>query len=167
MLSPADHLKLTRSITIVLGPFGEVVSNADGSLYLTWYPDCLRARTSDVSPPHWPIHPPEPLRSEIIRGTFDSLARIVPALRRIKIEQVQEAVVRGGPIVAWGQTDIDDVESELHRRFHIGVNSTGRYHSVDPGKLTLAPLFADECAARISEANRTYHFLDIAAAGLA
>jgi len=57
--------------------------------------------------------------------------------------------VRGGVIVAWGSTDIDDQASELHRRHDIGVHSYGRYHSIDPGKLTMAPYFAKVCADRI------------------
>ena len=45
--------------------------------------------------------------------------------------------------------DIDDPASELHRRYEIGVTSSGRYHSVDPGKLTMTPYFAGVCADRI------------------
>jgi hypothetical protein len=52
-------------------------------------------------------------------------------------------------IVAWGETDIYDPGSELHRRYEIGVTSAGRYHSIDPGKLTMAPFFAEQCAQRI------------------
>jgi hypothetical protein len=37
----------------------------------------------------------------------------------------------------------------LHHRHDIGINSVGRYHSVDPGKLTMAPYFAEKCANRI------------------
>ena len=57
--------------------------------------------------------------------------------------------VKGGVIVAWGQTDIYDPDSELHRRFAIGITSVGRFHSIDPGKLTMPPYFAEMCAARI------------------
>jgi hypothetical protein len=52
-------------------------------------------------------------------------------------------------IVAWGKTDIDDPASELHQRSEIGVTTRRDYHSVDPGKLTLAPYFAERCADRI------------------
>ena len=147
---PPQGTRVTRSITVVLGPFGEVVSNADGSVYLTWYPHCVTARTREPAPPHWPVNPDEPLRSEIVRGTFEALATILPALRRFDIETIPDVVVRGGPIVAWGETDIDDVHSELHRRSEIGVTTNGCYHSVDPGKLTVAPHFATECATRIT-----------------
>ena len=51
--------------------------------------------------------------------------------------------------MAWGKTDIYDPASELHRRFEIGVTTEGNFHSVDPGKLTMAPYFAEICAERI------------------
>src|SRR6266404_6961460 len=57
--------------------------------------------------------------------------------------------VKGGVIVAWGQSDICDPRSELHRRYEIGVTSAGRFHSADPGKLTMAPYFAEVWAERI------------------
>jgi hypothetical protein len=151
-------LKPIQSITIVSGPFGEVVNYANGSIYLTWYPSCLMDRTQAVRPPHWRIQPAEPLRSRVLRGTFDALAGLVPALGTIRDEDINGAVVRGGPIVAWGKTDIDDPQSELHRRYEIGVTSEGRYHSIDPGKLTTVPLFASQCAERIAgtESRMTY-----------
>jgi hypothetical protein len=138
------------SATFVLGPFGEVVTYGDGLIYLTWYPECLQAISTDVSPPEWATHPPEPLRSRILRGTFCALAAIVPALRDLDAEHLPEATVKGGAIVAWGKTDIYDPASELHRRFEIGVTTEGSFHSVDPGKLTMAPYFAEICAERIS-----------------
>jgi hypothetical protein len=79
------------------------------------------------------------------------MAQFVHSLRGLKTEELEDITVKGGVIVAWGQTDIYDPASELHRRFEIGVTSTGRYHSVDPGKLTMAPYFADVCATRILE----------------
>jgi hypothetical protein len=73
----------------------------------------------------------------------------VCALAPIKAVKLADLWVKGGAIVAWGKTDIDDPHSELHRRYEIGIQSRGRYHSVDPGKLTMAPYFAEQCAARI------------------
>jgi hypothetical protein len=133
----------------VLGPFGEVVTYGDGIIYLTWYPECLRAISADLTPPDWDTYPPEPLRSRIIRGTLRALSTIVPSLGDLDAESLPEANVKGGAIVAWGKTDIYDPASELHRRFEIGVTSEGRFHSVDPGKLTMAPYFAEVCAERI------------------
>ena len=140
------------SATFVLGPFGEVVTYGDGLIYLTWYPECLQAISTDVTPPDWDTYPPEPLRSRILTGTFRALSAIVPSLRDLDAENLPEASVKGGAIVAWGKTDIYDPASELHRRFEIGVTSEGSFHSIDPGKLTMAPYFAEICAERISPA---------------
>ena len=137
------------SATFVLGPFGEVVTYGDGIIYLTWYPECLLAISTAVTPPEWDTYPADPLRSRIITGTFRALSEIVVSLRNLDSERLPEAIVKGGAIVAWGKTDIYDPASELHRRFEIGVTSEGRFHSVDPGKLTMAPHFAEICAERI------------------
>jgi glycine/D-amino acid oxidase-like deaminating enzyme len=146
--------KLPPSATFVSGPFGEVVSYADGLTYLTWYPVCLQGISKDVTPPEWFTYPPEPLRSRLWEGTLEAMAQFVPSLRALNPHELKDVTVKGGVIVAWGQTDIYDPASELHRRFEIGVTSTGRFHSIDPGKLTMAPYFADICAARILEDNR-------------
>jgi len=142
---------LPPSATFVSGPFGEVVSYGDGLTYLTWYPVCLQGMTGDITPPQWPTYPPEPLRSQLLDGTLNAMAQFVHSLRGLRTEELENIIVKGGVIVAWGQTDIYDPTSELHRRFEIGVTSTGRYHSVDPGKLTMAPHFANVCATRILE----------------
>jgi glycine/D-amino acid oxidase-like deaminating enzyme len=142
--------RLPPSATFVSGPFGEVVSYRDGLTYLTWYPVCLQGISSDVVPPDWPTYPAEPLRSQLIEGTLRAMAEFMPSLRALDPEKLEDVTVKGGVIVAWGETDIYDPASELHRRFEIGVTSTGRFHSIDPGKLTMAPYFADACANRIA-----------------
>jgi hypothetical protein len=78
------------------------------------------------------------------------MAEFMPSLLALDPEKLEDVTVKGGVIVAWGETDIYDPASELHRRFEIGVTSTGRFHSIDPGKLTMAPYFADVCANRIA-----------------
>ena len=142
--------RLPPSATFVSGPFGEVVSYDDGLTYLTWYPVCLQAISGDVTPPEWPTFPAEPLRTQLLEGTLGAMAKFVPSLRSLDVNELRDVIVKGGVIVAWGQTDIYDPASELHRRFEIGVTSEGRFHSVDPGKLTMAPYFADVCADRIA-----------------
>jgi len=137
------------SATFVSGPFGEVVSYDDGLTYLTWYPVCLQGISDDVTPPEWPTYPSEPLRSSLFEGTLRAMEQFVPSLRDLDPGELKDVTVKGGVIVAWGQTDIYDPASELHQRFAIGVTSTGRYHSVDPGKLTMAPYFAEICRGRI------------------
>lgn len=141
---------LPPSATFISGPFGEVVSYSDGLTYLTWYPVCLQGISDQITPPaDWPTYPPDPLRSHLLNGTLDAMAQFVPSLRNLDAGKLEDVTVKGGVIVAWGQTDIYDPASELHRRFEIGVTSTGRFHSIDPGKLTMAPWFADVCADRI------------------
>ena len=141
--------RLPPSATFVSGPLGEVVTYGDGLIYLTWYPSCLLGISSDIAPPEWPTYPDEPLRSEIVRGTLEAMAEFVLALRALAPEQLVDVTVKGGVIVAWGETDIYDPKSELHRRYEIGVTSDRQFHSIDPGKLTMAPYFAQLCADRI------------------
>ena len=141
-----------QSATFVLGPFGEVVSYGGGLTYLTWYPECMHGISRELMPPDWATNPGEPLRSRIIARTLSAISDIVPSLRDLDPECLPEASVKGGVIVAWGETDIYDPESELHRRYEIGITSAGPFHSVDPGKLTMAPYFADVLAKRISGA---------------
>ncbi len=138
------------SATVISGPFGEVVSYPDSTTYLTWYPTCVTEFSTEIAPPYWPASPDGALRSSMIAGTVEGLATFVRALTPIRGRELEGLWIKGGPIVAWGQTDIDDPRSELHNRYEIGVHSNGRYHSVDPGKLTMAPLFAEDCARRIA-----------------
>jgi glycine/D-amino acid oxidase-like deaminating enzyme len=144
-----DHAKRPPSATFVSGPLGEVVTYQDGLIYLTWYPTCLLSISSDTAPPEWPTYPDEPLRSELIRGTLEAMAKFVVSLRELVPEELVDVTVKGGVIVAWGKTDIYDPKSELHRRYEIGVTSNRQFHSIDPGKLTMAPHFAQLCADRI------------------
>jgi len=134
------------SVTIVLGPFGDVVDYGDGSYYVSWYPACMTAHSQTLSPPAWPTEPDDSLRSRILTESFSAMGAIIPRLGSVRPENI---VVKAGVIVAWGSTDIDDHASELHRRSEIGVHSYGSFHSIDPGKLTMAPHFAEVCADRI------------------
>jgi hypothetical protein len=137
------------TIAITLGPFGELVVYGQGIAYLNWYPACLDGISREVTPPAWHPSPSEPRRARVVSETLQAMAEIVLPLRDLDPGRLLECTVQGGVIVAWGRTDIDDPASELHRRFDIGVTSSGRYHSVDPGKLTMVPFFATACADRI------------------
>lgn len=145
---PGGH-RNPPSCTVISGPFGEAVNYPDGTLYLTWYPHCVTAFSAAVTPPNWNTHPEATAGQAIVRDTVASMARFMLKLGTFSAEHLATAQVKGGPIFAWGETDIDDPASELHRRYEIGVHSEGGYHSVDPGKLTMAPLFADHCAERV------------------
>ena len=140
------------SVTVVLGAYGDVVTYDNGAVYLSWYPAGMRATSAEVEPPAWPLDAPEPLRTELCAATHDALAAIVPAVGRLAKEPPDSFEVGAGVIFAWGETDIHDRGSELHERHAIGPVSRGRYHSVDTGKLTMAPLFGKTVADRILEA---------------
>jgi FAD dependent oxidoreductase len=144
-----EHAKRPPSATFVSGPFGEVVTYKDRLIYLTWYPVCLRSMSTDIAPPEWPTYPDEPLRSDLLRGTLDAMSKFVVTLRELVLEELVDVNVKGGVIVACGETDIYDPASELHRRYEIGVTSNRKFHSVDPGKLTMAPYLTQICADRI------------------
>jgi glycine/D-amino acid oxidase-like deaminating enzyme len=144
-----DRLWGGPSATMVLGRYGDVVVRPDGTGYLSWYPSGLRGWSHDLRPPaEW---------GPACRGEADSVE-----LRQIGTDIIRnveswypgigEAVpiqIDAGAIFAYGTTDVDDESSGLHDRARVGVFSIDGYHSVDPGKLTTAPLFALEAADRI------------------
>jgi hypothetical protein len=146
---PPEHAKRPPSATFVSGPLGEVVTYQDGLIYLTWYPVCLLGISRHIAPPEWPTYPDEPLRSDLLRGTLEAMAKFVVSLQELRPDELVDATVKGGVIVAWGETDIYDPKSELHRRYEIGVTSDRQFHSIDPGKLTMAPYFAQLCTDQI------------------
>jgi glycine/D-amino acid oxidase-like deaminating enzyme len=139
------------SVSFVLGAFGDIVQYAGGESYLSWYPAGLKASTSGLAPdPFAPLLEGE-AAGEIRRGTIEGLSALLPELSNIA-PLLQESAVQGGVIFAWGETDITDPLSELHSRHEVGPRSYGRYHSVDTGKFTTAPLFARQLVTSILEA---------------
>jgi hypothetical protein len=144
------HLRSLPSVTFVLGPFGDVVSYEHGPACVSWYPECLAGWSHDLQPPfEWNAlcRGEVPGRQTVDRAhqALSAFDRWVPGLCRSRI-----LTVDAGVIFAWGQTDISDPESGLHRRSAIGPRSTEGYHSIDTGKLTMAPLFAVLTADRVA-----------------
>jgi hypothetical protein len=86
---------------------------------------------------------------EMRSGIVSGLAGIVPRLAEVPAADLARAELAGGVIFAWGSTGIDDRRSGLHNRFAIGPRTVGRYHSVDTGKLTTAPLHARMVTERV------------------
>ncbi len=139
------------SVSMVLGRYGDVVIRFDGTAYLSWYPSGLRGWSQDVEPPRsW---------DAVCRGEVDpAYARDVAASIVSGIDAWYPGIARSEPIqvdagaiVAIGRSDVDDAGSGLHDRKRIGVWSQDGYHSVDPGKLTTAPMFAVAAADRVEE----------------
>lgn len=143
------RLSEAPSATMVLGPYGDVVIRPDGTAYLSWYPAGLRGWTHDIAPPEdWNA----PCRGEVKERESTAIARqIIEGIDSWYpgIGDSRPLLVDAGAIVAYGTTDVGDRSSALHDRSRVGVTSVGNYHTVEPGKLTTAPLVAEQAAARV------------------
>jgi hypothetical protein len=144
------------SCSIVLGAFGDVVRFANGDVFLSWYPVGRRAMTTSIRPPTGWQAPPSPGETaEIASVTLRALRELVPALDPLAAIAVGPSMIHSGVIYARGTSDIHDPRSGYHERYAIGPRSLGRYHSIDTGKYTTAPLFACHIADRIAGPRRT------------
>ena len=144
-----EHLRQAPSVTMVLGPYGDVVIRPDGTAYLSWYPLGLRGWTHELAPPaSWAAPCRGELADEERRTVADGVLGAIDAWYP-GIGASEPLLVDAGAIVAYGRTDVDDAASGLHDRSRVGVTSSDGYHSVDPGKLTTAPLFAKLAADRV------------------
>ena len=138
-----SHQSLPASATIVLGPFGDIVCYPEQrTAYLSYYPYCLQGWSHELTvPASWrgedgQIAGEETL-TRIVYPSLKALAEYVPEIRSARATEI-----RSGVIFSWGKSDIDDRQSELHRRDEIGVLHTDGYFSINTGKFTMAPLFA-------------------------
>ncbi|MEM8930323.1 MAG: FAD-dependent oxidoreductase [Acidobacteriota bacterium] len=134
------------STTLVLGPYGDIVRFRGGQLYLCWYPSGRVAAVAGTRPPHWAVAPSEERGRAILRESLDQLAAFCPAIGHI---EPSAFIVRGGPIVALGQSDIESVDSRLHTRSEVEPKAVDGYISVPTGKYTLAPFYALDVADRV------------------
>lgn len=137
------------SATIVLGPFGDIISYSNGVRYLSWYPTGVVARSNDIEPFEVPATLAESDGHALAAAIASGLGSVMPSAPSFSEGMGSAPVVKGGWIFAWGTTDIDDPASRFHQRCDVGVHAYGRYLSIDTGKLTMAPLFAVEAVDRI------------------
>ena len=125
-------------VTLVQGPFGDVVPWPNGDVYISWYPD---ART------HFGNRPAE--RAEADREVAGRVHRRSAGL----FPAVGEHELAGfGPcyILARGSTDINDPGSGLHKRAEASFVEADGWWSIRSSKLTTAPLAGERCAAAIT-----------------
>jgi hypothetical protein len=139
------------STTLMLGSFGDVVNFQDRKIYCSWYPDCMVGMSQELSPPNWQATLTSEKLEDIFQRSMVQLTAIHPVLQQITPEAILDKKICGGEIFAWGKTDIDDITSELHHRYQIGIHSIDNYHSIDTGKYTTAPYFAMKVCDRISQ----------------
>jgi len=143
-LQPTD----LPSVTMVLGPFGDIVNFISGGYYLSWYPFGMVDTTSELQPPPSWSELDEATRLDVFARSLEKWTTLCPKLRAIKFHRDQ-VDPSSGVIFAWGDTDIDDPQSKLHMRDEIGIQSTEGYHSVNSGKYTMVPYFALGAAQRV------------------
>lgn len=131
-----------RSSTMVIGRYGDIVVRQDDSVYLSWYPEAMRGWSHALSPPEaWQ----DACSGIVPREEAENIANEVRdalALRCPMLTEAQTRLVDAGTIFAHGQSDVDSKESDLHFRTKVGIKSYANYHTVNPGKLTTAPLIA-------------------------
>lgn len=132
------------STTFVLGAFGDLVRYKGGEIYASWYPECMTDLTRDEEiPDAWTarMSGKEPWSSHksMVGASTAALGQL-----HGDVSSATFHTAVPGVIVAWGTSDIDDPESELHSRSNIGLNSCGDYFSIDTGKFTMAPYFANQ-----------------------
>lgn len=149
-----DSLADLPSFTFVLGPFGDVVTWPTGRVYLSWYPTCMRGWSSELQPPHaWGPPCSGRVGADVARSlTADALGaldELLPGLGATRVDTVD-----AGVITASGSSDVDDPASELHERHAVGVEAHDGWISVNTGKLTTAPLFAEQAVALALAASR-------------
>lgn len=127
-------------VTLVQGPYGDVVPRQSGDVYVSWYP-VGRTWFGDRPDPEMSPSP------EVAEATLEGVAELFPALADF-------AVADHGPchIVATVDTssDIADPGSGLHARLPAGIGDTEGWWSLSGGKLTTAPLASERCAALIT-----------------
>ncbi len=145
-------LENTPNVTFLIGPFGDTVTFPDNA-YVSWYPVGLVSQERAVRPARQDFILSEADRRDIIHGTVGNLRRLMPVGGANLDEDPALWRLKGGFVTAWGQSGIEDAQSELHNRYDVGVFSNGNYHSIDTGKLTTAPMFAAEACARINARN--------------
>jgi len=139
------------SLTYVQGPFGDIVNFRGEGLFLSWYPTGRTGMSSDEAPPDWHEGYSNEERFAVFDKSFEAWLKRCPGLGTLPVGRANVDPY-GGVIYALGTTDVDDRASRLHERFEIGLQSRGRYHSLDTGKFTLIPFWATRLADRIEAA---------------
>lgn len=139
------------SVTMVLGPYGDVVIRPDQTAYLSWYPVGLKGWSHHRKPPDDWQHDCSGASkgasaAYIAKETLNAIDDWYPGIGNSKTLRVD-----AGVICAYGETDVDDYSSALHTRTQSGITSDNGYHSVDPGKLTTAPFFGHLAARAVMQ----------------
>lgn len=139
-----------RAITLVHGPFGDLVALPECT-YLSWYPVGRLAHGSGLlAPAHvTAAHASLFEQHSIAREILDSLR----ATNLWSGDPVEYQII-GGVIMGHGAVDIDARDSELHARSEFHVLTTGRLFTPVNFKFTTAPLAALRAVERLHTVTR-------------
>lgn len=137
------------STTVVLGKFGDTV-NFNDFMFLSWYPAGRLDWYEGLNPQKAnPILTKQPQASRLKKEIIMGLSTIIP---RLKSKQINNSDLRGNWIYAPATSDVNNPTSALHQRTQVGIIQSGNYFSINPGKYTSAPYFANNLAKKIKYA---------------
>lgn len=127
------------TFVIVHGPFGDFVEfpNQD-YIYFSWYPSCRIGATNKIQiPNNWKDLQNRQFASIPIKDIKD---QSLSALRMIMPNMDFKITgIKGGTIVAYGEKEIDQISSKLHKRSEVAVTEHDGYFSINSSKFTSAP----------------------------
>ncbi len=146
-----DYPTDIKSITLMLGAYGDLVAFPDGRMYLSWYPSCLQASGSALQPPRWDLDITDATKDKVRYDILRELSARLPNVANIDLEKGRVAM-EGGFIFSWGSGRISDLSDQVHKRVDIGITRSGNFFSIDTGKYGMAPLFAEQLTDMISGA---------------
>ncbi len=140
--SPTGSATDIQPLTLVQGPYGDVVPWQGGEVYISWYPV---GRSFIGSAPE-ASQDPDPAVAE---ATLAHLQEMVPALARYEVADHAPAYIVAPDPADIGD-DISSTDSPLHDRSRMGVVSSAGWYSLRSHKFTTAPLVSERCAAALT-----------------
>ncbi|MCZ6671745.1 MAG: hypothetical protein O7C75_02285, partial [Verrucomicrobia bacterium] len=145
------HPENTNNIpncTAIIGKYGDIIKYPSGRVYLSWYPAGMLSASKKIRGVK--THYSDAIKCKVAKDTLTGLSQFVPAVDSVFSACAPKAGdVAGGIIMARGKSDIDDSKSELHQRYRIGIKLREGYLSIDTGKYTCGPAFAEQAVNRI------------------
>ena len=79
------------------------------------------------------------MAAAVQRDVLAALDAILPGIGETHVD-----VVDAGMIFSWGDGSLADPDSEVHRRCDTGIHRKEGYFSIDTGKFTNAPYYAEQ-----------------------
>lgn len=142
-------LQELRSLTVVLGPFGDIVNFGPRGVFVSWYPTGRLMFSTDEVVEDWNADRFRPLRDEAFSKSVTTWNLLSQHFKDIGVT-LDNSAPMGGIILADGLDDVDVQSSGLHYRSGKALRQKGQYFSVNTGKYTVAPSLAVRVAQRVT-----------------